>query len=419
MDGDSIDFFWSQMEERFTCRGCLGISAESILNLGRQPICNRLSKSQQESLSDDLTRAPINLGVCLGCGLVQLINPVCFSELTPIDADFTYHEPEGHLDILAEKIAQTLKNKEAVSITGVSYRDESLIRRLAEKGFSKSLIIDPCKDLAISAKFAGVEWLQHQISNGALTPPKSQSGGECEVLIVRRVLEHAYRLPEFLLSIKNYIGLNGFAVIEVPDNSKVLSSEDYSFLWEDHLSYFTPTTFVETLGRAGFEVIAIDCYEYTYENSLVAIVKIGSSVQKQESEQIEIEVEQARHYAWAYPRVSAQITDILEREFRATGAMAIVGAGHLSAMFLNLYNAAKFFSMIVDDASDKCGRFMPGSGIEIRSSRSLLESEIQIALLSLSPESEKRFIEKQTHFEKQGRKFRSIFRLSSRAILPI
>ena len=67
----------------------------------------------------------------------------------------------------------------------------------------------------------------------------------------------------------------GYVVFEVPDATRALDRLDYTTVWEEHVLYFTPATLRGCLERAGFEVVSLESYPYTLENSLVAIVRAG------------------------------------------------------------------------------------------------------------------------------------------------
>jgi len=90
----------------------------------------------------------------------------------------------------------------------------------------------------------------------------------------------------------------------------------------------------------------------------------------------------------------------------------VFGAGHLAAKFLNLFDLQDLVYCVIDDNPHKLGLRMPGSGVPVRPSSVLIDEKIDLCLLSLSPESEKKVIADKQAYVDQGGQFRSIFTLS-------
>src|SRR5262249_50650981 len=141
------------------CRLCLRPAAETLLDFGPQPICNRFLAHMWEQEY----RHRLALGVCRDCGLVQLVDPVPAVQLAPRFGWITYNEPEGHLDPGADTIARLPGLNSASAICGVTFKDDSTLRRLKERGFAKTWRIDPAADLGIRQINLGVESIQARL----------------------------------------------------------------------------------------------------------------------------------------------------------------------------------------------------------------------------------------------------------------
>src|SRR6202012_1199272 len=99
----------------------------------------------------------------------------------------------------------------------------------------------------------------------------------------------------------------------------------------------------------------------------------------------------AKLYAEKFPRRRAQISSCLP-SLAKEGKIAVFGAGHLAAKFINLLDLSPYIAFVADDHPKKRGLFMPGSRLPIKPSTALVEEEIQWCLLSLNPESEERVL---------------------------
>lgn len=83
--------------------------------------------------------------------------------------------------------------------------------------------------------------------------------------------------------------------------------------------------------------------------------------------------------------------------------VALFGAGHLAAKFINFYGLTPFLNSVVDDNPHKRKCLMPGSQLPITGSQCLEAGEVDLCLLTLNPESEQKVLKaKQTMLPVEG-----------------
>ena len=92
-----------------TCRICNRDGIREWLDFGPQALTNRFLRSRDEAEY----LHPCKLGVCRGCGTLQLESPVPVAEMRPRFDWITYNEPERHLD----EVARVLTELPGVSTT--------------------------------------------------------------------------------------------------------------------------------------------------------------------------------------------------------------------------------------------------------------------------------------------------------------
>jgi hypothetical protein len=284
----------------------------------------------------------------------------------------------------------------------LTYKDDSILARLTRLGFTETWRPDPHRDLGVVGAGAGIESIQEKLTcDGArdLLLSFKRPG----VLIVRHVLEHAQDTRRALAWARAVVGPAGFVVFEVPDATRALDRLDYSTIWEEHVLYFTPATLESCLERAGFEVISLESYPYTLENSLVAIVRAGRPAESSPSSADE--VDRGRRFIHQYSRTR----DRIRESIRSAGRVAILGAGHLSGGFVNLYDLAEDIEFVVDDNPNKQGMFMPGSRLPIVPSSELIRGDIDLCLMSVRPEIEEEVVGRSEAFRLRGGVLASIF----------
>jgi hypothetical protein len=231
------------------------------------------------------------------------------------------------------------------------------------------------------------------------------------VLIVRHILEHAYQLRSFSDALKRLVRPGGYVVFEVPDCRPALTCKDYSMPWEEHIAYFTPETFRQTLSLLGFSELRYECYTYSNENSLVAIVRPESTLQPNllSSEVLDEQKGLGENYATAFGPYRSLINGLLGEYHTKRGRIAVFGAGHLSCFWINVLGIKRWIEFVVDDDANKRELLMPGSRLPIRSSSALTTEEVGLCLLSLNSESEARVVAKYQQFRENGGTFATIF----------
>lgn len=383
------------------CLLCSSNVVETLLDLGAQPIANRFLRSpdSREELFSQV------FGYCPECGLAQLVDPVATYQLSPTYDWITYNEPEGHLDHLVSILGELPGITCTSTIGGLSFKDDSTLLRLQRLGFGCTWRIDQAGELGISNPGAGVESIQDRLRPG-LARDIASAHGKADILIARHILEHAPDPMEFAQALKQLAAPGGYIVIEVPDCSRAFANLDYTTLWEEHPIYFTPGSLRRFCALCGFSLVKFLCFPYSFENSLVAIVREGEGTREVLSGNDD---ELMKGFSDAFPRVHERTHGFIEDFVRHNGAVAFFGAGHLTCAFINVFGVGQHSCFVVDDNPHKQGLYMPGSHLPIVGSERLLHQDIRLCLLGLSPEIEDRVIAKQGAFLGNGGKFASIF----------
>jgi cupin fold WbuC family metalloprotein len=395
------------------CIGCLVGRVEPLLGFGRQPPSN----DYRPAGAADTAAHSLNLGQCSNCALIQLDDPMPPDMVRSRFPWLTYNEPEDHLDRLTERVSHLAGIGAGSSAMGLTYKDDTTLARLSRCVGLRTRRIDPRSELHIGVEKPGLETLQAAF-DGPRVDAIAAHGGRADLLIARHVLEHAHRPLAFIDAISKLVGPAGYLVIEVPDSRKFLDAHDYSFVWEEHTIYFTPYSLAALLSRAGLDVLEMIEYPYVYEDSLVAIARIRhSAIQPDPITRIPAdEWARAAAFGRAFDRTRLGLRNQLAR-LKADGMrIAVFGAGHLAAKFINFHGLSAYIACVIDDSPHKQGLVMPGSGIPIVSSGVLDDGKIDLCLSALSPESERRVMTKWPRLARDPSAFRSIFALSDRYI---
>ncbi len=388
------------MTER-CCLICQRQGTRVFIDFGEQPVSNRLV---EDPAAPEYVH-PMALAQCPACGLVQLAQPMLAEEVRPRQP-MTYNEPEGHLDRLADRLAAWPGLAKDAVIAGTTAKDDTLLRRLRERGFTNTWRLDPARDLGITDPCAGLETIQARLDAEA-GARMAASHGAADLLIARHILEHALDLRAFLDGLRAMVRPNGIVVLEVPDCERSLARAECSMAWEEHIVYFTEATFRRQFMWTGWSLEACHRFRYALEDSLVAIIKPAANDAVTESiDAAELRLSEA--FAEGLARKRETIRAWL-KEWTSRGPVALLGAGHHGCAFINLLGLRDLIAFVADDHPAKQGKFMPGSPLPILPSQALQERAVGLCLLSLSPESEQRVIARHQAFMNNGGRFVSIF----------
>lgn len=394
------------------CVICGQAACRELIDFGELPICHHFLKPGEQEDTH-----PAALGQCEACGLVQMMDPIPPAKLVPRFDWITYNEPEAHLDAMVEMLCALPGINAESKIAGMTYKEDTTLHRFREREYARTWRADVSGDLGITDVQAGIETVQGRIQP-ALAAQLQAKHGVPDLVIVRHMLEHTHDPARFLETFRRLVSPTGYVVFEVPDGERAFDLFDYTTLWEDHSLYFVEPTFLTTLKSNGFSVVRFERYRAAYENCLVAVVRPDAPVKPALPSEAELKNEQRRAlgFAHGFEERRAALKELL-MEWRKRGKIAMFGAGHQSAMFINLMGVAELLEFVVDDHPRKCGMQMPGSRLPIVGSEALTRENVKLCLSSLGAESERKVVQKQELFLKQGGTFASIVPIARDALL--
>jgi len=385
------------------CISCGRNSVTASLDLGMQPPSNRYT---QAGTVDKQSHA-LTFGQCTSCALIQLVKPMPSEMMRSRYEWVTYNEPEDHLDQMVDRLIHVLRPLPNSRIIGLTYKDDSTLMRFNKRGFSNTYSLRIKEDLMIDEPFAGLESITDALT-AEIISALDQKHGRADILIVRHALEHSYKPREILDAFAHLVKPDGCIVFEVPDSSGFLKHHEYNFIWEEHISYFTPTTLPRLLQGAGFECLLVKSFEYTLEDSIIALVRLGLAnlpTTMPGNEELLLGTICESNFV----RERAYWCRTLSELRRKGERIAIFGAGHLAAKFLNFFDLTPVVECVIDDNPNKIGLCMPGSALPILPSTILNDGKIDLCLLALNPASEAKVTATHHGYIAKGGKFRSIF----------
>jgi SAM-dependent methyltransferase len=379
------------------CRSCGQPLAGPTLDLGMQPPCNRFSKGRAGG-----EQFALAVTMCPGCRLIQLSAYPPLDAIVPRVPWIRYTEQEGHLDAVARQVTVG-----PVRVLGIGPFDRPLLERIAGHGGSVAqLDLFAEAGVAAAAGFPYLETLQAHL-RPALLEHIAKRHGRADLVVLRYLLEHSRDPLASLEALKSLIAPGGSLLIEIPDSAGFLARCDYSFIWEEHVCYFTENSIARLAWQAGYGVDAIHRYAGPLEDALVAILRPDAArVAAPERDPAEL----FSSYCAAFPDIASACRTKLQAHVDAGSRIALFGVGHQAIMFLNAMRLQPLIAMMVDDEPNKQGYVTAGSTVPVVTSAAMLDDpSIDVCLLAVSPRTAPKIKERLRPFADRGGRFYSIF----------
>lgn len=396
-----------------TCRLCGEVLSGSALSLRQMPVCNRFTCKPQPAELHDLS-----LHRCRRCQLIQLGMALPVETVRPRLPWIKYREPDAHLDGVVDRLLERPDSRESTSF-GVGPFDNPLLDRLERRGLRASALdVRPVRAEQndcypyLETWQAGLD-AQHLAGIAKLH-------GRADIVCCRYLLEHCHDPLRALRGLKQLLSPNGVLIIEVPDCAKFLGACDYSFLWEEHVSYFVEATLLHLSAKAGYEVAGFHRAPGDLEDALVVILRPSAGEGGGATPHCALEPE-------LFPNYVANLAPSrdLVRSWAAEAAgpsgdgLALFGIGHQAVMFANAMGLSDHIAAVVDDDPDKLGYFPPGFKVPVVPSETLLrETKVRACLFAVAPRIEHKIRDRLAPLKERGVEFRSIFAGVPGSLLP-
>src|SRR6201996_501548 len=183
----------------FRCRLCGAAVSSPPLALGRLPVCNDFSKSEQ--LGRLVT---LDIIECEACQLVQLREAPPPELLTPAVPWIRYREPEGHLDALVGELLALRPDVRTALGTGPF--EQPLLSRLATGGVeTQALALDA---RPAEGRHPYLERCKATLTEAHLTDRAAQIG-PADIVSCRYIVEHSPAPVDALRALKRLLNPAG------------------------------------------------------------------------------------------------------------------------------------------------------------------------------------------------------------------
>jgi SAM-dependent methyltransferase len=237
------------------CRGCKSERLYLFLPLGDHPLANGFLREEQ--LSEPESRFPLDVNVCLDCGLIQVADQVpagYFRHYVYIPS--TADAMHGHFAGLADVVSKQLISSPGDLTIDIGCND-GLFLSLLSKHASRTLGVDPATNIVELAREKGVD-----VVNEYFTPDLAREiraeHGPAKVVVSTNTFHHIGDLDPFTSGVTLLLDEHGVFVVEVPHALELVELNEFDGIYHEHVSQLTVKSFVDHFRRFGLEVFDVE-----------------------------------------------------------------------------------------------------------------------------------------------------------------
>lgn len=241
-----------------TCRTCKSDKLYLFLPLGDHPLANGFLR--QEQLEEDEAHFPLDVHVCLDCGLIQVadqVPPEYFRHYVyiPSSAEAMHGHFAGLADVLAERFLQ-----EPGDLTiDIGCNDGLFLSFLHGRG-ARTLGVDPARNIAELARERGVEVVTEYFTP-ALAQQIRDAYGPAKIVVSTNTFHHIGDLDPFTRGVTTLLADGGVFVVEVPHALELVEQNEFDGVYHEHVSQHTVKSFVDHFRLFGLEVFDVERLE--------------------------------------------------------------------------------------------------------------------------------------------------------------
>lgn len=323
--------------------------------------------------SDDFEIHKFEIYFCNKCGFIQsphYVKPKNELYENYITLSSWKNQPQAQLII--DRMNDFLGLERDSKIVDVGANDGSFLDLLKKAGYSNTSGIEPTSDASKIAKCNSHNIIQDFLTTDLVCNLNLQK--RFDVVISRHVLEHILELNDFLTACRSMLTDNGILILELPDHGEAIKYNDYSF-WEEHVNYFTENTLNTVLKKNGLEIFASEKTLFTGTAQIHFIKKSASETILPAKE----EIKRSKAYLENFDHFKSRIHDYMTN-IKSKKEIIGFGAGCRLAGLVNIFELEPYITCFVDDNSNKVGKYLPMSQLEIRPTNILNDNDYHVVM---------------------------------------
>tara|TARA_B100000963_G_scaffold309655_1_gene285786 strand:+ start:2876 stop:4114 length:1239 start_codon:yes stop_codon:yes gene_type:complete len=354
------------------CRNCSSELNDVFVDLGHSPISN----DYMEDLDAPEIFYPLKVYVCNKCWLVQTQDFKLANEIFREDYAYQSSTSISWLKHCKDYVDKIILERDITSksfVVEVASNDGYLLENFHKKKI-RCLGIEPTKS---TAKLAIKKGINTEIAFFGYHKSKEivETHGKADLLIGNNVFAHVPDINDFTKGMKNLLSKDGIITLEFPSLLSLIDGKKFDTIYHEHFSYLSALSVSNIFRKHGLKVFKIENLS-THGGSLRVYgchtknkIKLDKSVNEQllnEKKRNLHSLEGYRNFQLHCEKIKNKFLKFLLNARKNKEKVIGFGAAAKGNTLLNFAGVkSDLISHVVDNASFKQGKFLPGSHLEI------------------------------------------------------
>ncbi|MEP6480444.1 MAG: class I SAM-dependent methyltransferase [Rhodoglobus sp.] len=353
------------------CRGCGATPLVSVLDLGEQPVSNRLIATPD---ADDPV-FPLHLRVCPSCGLGQIGEYLLPDQI--FDDEYPYLSSMSsswlaHAEEYAARMTDEFDLGQHSLVVEVASNDGYLLDRFVSRSIPV-LGVEPSGNVADLAVANGVPTIKEFFGVETAKRIVAQHGHP-RIVAANNVMAHVPDIADFAGGFAALCDELTVITVENPSFAVQLEQNQFDTIYHEHFTYLTAHAVRIFARRVGLDLWRVERLpthggSNRYWLALAGARQIEASVDEVIEEELSLGLLDPESWKTFAEKSQSAIDGLRSwlEERSAAGRMIVgYGAAAKGNTFLNAVGApARGLHWVVDASPEKQGKFLPGSHVPI------------------------------------------------------
>ena len=369
-------FDWSGIDRMYDlvtdCRICGAIDLARVLDLGAQPLANRLRYPSDPPLDP----VPLALMLCSSCSTAQISATVDPEELfgSYLWVTGTSVAARNYSDTFVKRVDRVVSGLDGVGevvprfVVEVASNDGTFLRQFLGRGW-RALGVEPAGNIANVASIGGIPTLP-EFFDVDLADSLQSEYGCADVVVARNVIPHVADIHSVIEGLATLAGDSGVVVIEVHSAEVILDEIHYDSIYHEHLFYFSLSTLCSLCRRHGLEAFDLHRSPISGGSHVVFFSRRDRKRSVRLSKALDRSTTASQAGAWSKfasgsRSHAAALREVVTDACR-TGKVIGYGASARSSTMLNFAGISSAdLELVIDQNPLKHGRLTAGTDIPI------------------------------------------------------
>ena len=371
------------------CRMCKDTKLVKFLDLGFTPPADRFLRRDQ--LREPETYYPLEVVLCMNCGLAQLsyvVSPeILYRHDYPYESSLTATGRQ-HWAEFAHTVTKRLQLGSDDLVVDIGSNVGTLLESFRSNG-TRVLGVEPASNIVRIADKKGIETF-NEFFSPEIAESVFKQKGRVSVVTATNVFAHVDDLYSLVEGVKVMTAASGVLVVEAPYFGNLVKELEYDTIYHEHLSYLSILPMKSFFQRLGMEIFDIEERDIhggsirvyvSFQGKMPISPAVGEFIEREKRMGIH-SLEVLNEFARNVELNRQQLIWLLRKLKHEGKRIAGVSAPAKGMTLLNYSRLGKeTIDFITEKSTLKIGRFTPGTHIPVFPDQKLIDEMPDYALL--------------------------------------